>query len=204
MYSYIKRSFDIIASFCGLVTLSPIMLTTAAIIKLDSKGPVIYRGIRAGKSNKPFKMLKYRTMLVNADQIGGPSTSEDDPRITRVGKILRKYKLDEIPQLFNVLCGDMSFVGPRPEVLSEVETYTNEEKKLLSVRPGVTDWASIRFNDEGEILKGAEDPHKVYLEKIRGEKIRLGLKYVEECCLKADMDILIKTVTTVIDTRTKH
>jgi lipopolysaccharide/colanic/teichoic acid biosynthesis glycosyltransferase len=201
MYSLIKRLFDVIISFLGLVVCMPFMLVIAALIKLDSEGPVFYRGVRAGKAGEPFEMFKFRTMVVNADKIGGPSTSDDDPRVTRVGKFLRKCKLDEVPQLINVLKGDMSLVGPRPEVLSEVEKYTPEERKLLSVRPGITDWASIEFNDEGAILAGAEDPHQAYLEKIRPGKVRLGLKYVRERSLWVDLKILTETVATVFETR---
>jgi len=201
MYSLIKRLFDIVFSFTGLLLVSPIMLIVAILTKLDSEGPVFYRGVRAGKDGKPFKMLKYRTMVINADKIGGPSTSEDDPRITKIGGKLRKYKLDELPQLVNVLKGEMSFVGPRPEVLSEVEQYTPEERALLSVQPGITDWASIKFNDEGEILKGAVDPHQAYLEKIRPEKVRLGLKYVRNRSLGVDSKIIVQTVATVFETR---
>ena len=201
MYSLIKRLFDVTISCLGLVLCTPFVLFIAVLIKLDSRGPVFYRGIRAGKDGEPFKMVKFRTMVMNADRIGGPSTSENDPRVTRVGHFLRKYKLDEIPQLINVLKGDMSLVGPRPEVLSEVEKYTPRERKLLSVRPGITDWASIEFNDEGAILAGAEDPHQAYLEKIKPSKVRLGLKYVRERSLWVDLTILVETVATVFETR---
>lgn len=201
MYSFAKRSLDVVASLIGLVLLSPVLLVISILVKLDSPGPVFYRGVRAGRDGEPFKMLKFRTMVANADKIGGPSTSDDDPRVTRVGRFLRKYKLDEIPQLINVLKGDMSLVGPRPEVLSEVEKYTSEERQLLSVRPGITDWASIEFNDEGAILEGAEDPHQAYLEKIRPGKVRLGLKYVRERSFWVDLKILAQTVATVFETR---
>ena len=158
--------FDIIISLLGIVILSPFILSIAVLIKSDSCGPVFYRGVRVGRNGKPFRIFKFRTMVANADKIGGPSASEDDPRITKVGRWLRKYKLDEIPQLFNVLKGEMSFVGPRPEILLEVEKYTVEERLLLSVKPGITDWASIRFNDEGEISKVLQIPTRPIWKKL--------------------------------------
>lgn len=203
VYLVMKRLFDASISFIALILLTPVMLVVSLLIKIDSDGPVFYRGIRGGKEGKPFKMLKFRTMVVNADKIGGPSTSEDDTRITKIGRLLRKYKLDEIPQLFNVLRGEMSFVGPRPEVLSEVKKYTAEERELLSVRPGITDWASMKFNDEGEILKAAVNPHQAYLEKIRPEKVRLGLEYVRKRSLRVDLQILMQTVANLFKTRTR-
>ncbi len=144
-------------------------------------------------------MLKFRTMVVNADKIGGPSTSADDPRVTRIGAFLRRYKLDELPQLINVVKGEMSFVGPRPEVLDEVNKYTSEERKLLSVRPGITDWASIKFRNEGEILRGSPDPHATYLEKIRPEKVRLGLEYVDKSSLMTDIRIILGTLKAIAE-----
>jgi lipopolysaccharide/colanic/teichoic acid biosynthesis glycosyltransferase len=201
IYNVLKRMFDLIISGLAIVILSPLILIIAILIKRDSPGPVLYQGIRARRNNGSFKMFKFRTMVINADKIGGPSTSGDDPRVTLMGKHLRQYKLDEIPQLFNVFAGSMSFVGPRPEVLSEVETYSAEERQVLSVRPGITDWASIRFHDEGEILKGSSDPHQAYLEKIRPEKMRLALKYVHERSSLVDMQILMKTLVTIFQTR---
>ena len=195
----LKRFFDIILSGVGLVLLSPLLLVLALWVRLSSPGPVFYRGVRAGLLGRPFRIFKFRTMVVNADQIGGPSTSADDPRITSAGAFLRKYKLDELPQLINVLRGDMSFVGPRPEVLDEVALYTEEEKRLLEVRPGITDWASIQFRDEGEILRGAADPHQAYRERIRPEKIRLGLEYVHHHSLLTDCRILLKTLRAIFD-----
>jgi lipopolysaccharide/colanic/teichoic acid biosynthesis glycosyltransferase len=190
----VKRVFDFTFSLFGLLTLSPVLVVAALAIKLGSSGPVLYRGIRAGRFGRPFPMFKFRTMVANADKIGGPSTAEDDPRITRVGAFLRRFKLDELPQLINVLRGEMSFVGPRPEVMEEVNLYTPEEKRLLEVVPGITDWASIRFRNEGEILRGSPDPHQTYREKIRPEKIRLGLEYVSKRSLLVDCEILIRTL----------
>jgi lipopolysaccharide/colanic/teichoic acid biosynthesis glycosyltransferase len=138
-------------------------------------------------------------MVVNADRIGGPSSSADDPRITRIGAFLRRYKLDELPQLINVLKGEMSFVGPRPEVIQEVLLYTDEEKRLLDMRPGITDWASIRFRNEGEILRGSADPHQAYREKIRPEKIRLGLEYVRNHSFLTDCRIILGTLRGILE-----
>jgi lipopolysaccharide/colanic/teichoic acid biosynthesis glycosyltransferase len=188
-----KRIFDAVAAAGGLLLLSPVLAGIALAIWLDNPGPVFYRGVRAGLGGKAFRIFKFRTMVVNADQIGGPSSSADDPRITRIGHLLRRYKLDELPQLLNVLIGEMSLVGPRPEVLDEVRLYTEGEKRLLELRPGITDWASIRFRNEGEILRGSADPHQAYREKIRPEKIRLGLEYIERHSLLVDMQILLKT-----------
>jgi len=141
-------------------------------------------------------------MVVDAEKLGGPSTSDDDPRITKIGKLLRKYKLDELPQLINVLKGEMSIVGPRPEVSMEVETYTNEEKRILNVKPGITDFASLTFHNEGEILKGSPDPHQTYREKIRPEKLRLALKYVDSKSLSVDLKIILETIKALIKTKT--
>jgi len=140
-------------------------------------------------------------MVLNAEQIGGPSTSDDDPRITRIGKLIRKYKLDELPQLINVLKGDMSIVGPRPEVQHYVDMYTEEEKAILTVRPGITDWASIWNPDEGAILAGSADPEKTYMEKIRPKKLELQLKYVRERSFWADMKIIMETIWTLVRRR---
>lgn len=197
-----KRSFDVLFSLLGLIVFSPIILGLAFAIKKSDSGPIFYRGVRAGRGGKPFRIFKFRTMVMNADKIGGPSTSDDDPRITKVGKFIRKYKFDELPQLINVLLGDMSIVGPRPEVLSEVETYTAEERRIFTVRPGITDFASLEYHNEGEILKGAADPHAAYLEKIRPGKIKLALKYVDEQSLKTDISLVYQTLKTLIVTRT--
>jgi len=203
VYPLIKRTLDIAIALIGIVLTSPVLCLLAVIIKTNSTGPAVYAGERVGKDGKPFKLYKFRTMVVDADTIGGPSAGDDDPRITRVGRILRKYKLDEFPQLANVLKGDMSFIGPRPEVQQEVELFTGEEKAILSIRPGITDYASIKFNNEGEILAGSEDPHQAYLQKIRPEKMRLGLEYVKNRSLWVDTKIMAKTITTLIGSRLK-
>ena len=197
-----KRLCDILFSLFGLIVLSPLLFIIAILIKKEDKGPVFYRGVRVGKYGSIFRIFKFRTMVVNAEKIGGPSTPDDDPRITKIGKFLRRYKLDELPQLLNIFKGEMSFVGPRPEVPMEVETYTEEEKKILSARPGITDWASLTFHNEGEILKGSKDPHKTYREKIRPAKIKLALKYIHEQSFRTDIKIICQTLSTLVRTRT--
>lgn len=179
----------------GLVLTSPLLALIWWRIRKDGGGPVLYRGVRAGLHGTPFRMYKFRTMVPDADLIGGPNTPDDDARITRTGRFLRRHKLDELPQLFNVLKGDMSLVGPRPQVLDEVAGYSAEERELLEVRPGITDWASIRFKDEGRLLAGHEDPDLAYAQLIRPEKTRLGLEYVRHGTLKDDLRILWATAT---------
>lgn len=195
---YLKRPFDIVLSGLVLCASSPILALVAILIRKEDGDDIFYCGERVGLDGRVFRIMKYRTMVMDAERIGGPSTSEDDPRITRIGASLRRYKLDELPQLINVIKGEMSIVGPRPEVPSEVETYSDEERRILSVKPGITDWASIEFRNEGEILRGAEDPHQAYREKIRPEKIRLALKYVDEISLKTDLVIMWKTIKAVL------
>ncbi len=191
----LKRLFDIFFSFFGLILLLPLFLIIAALVKIFSPGPVFYKSVRVGKNGKLFKMYKFRTMVVGADKIGGPSTAADDPRLTEIGKFLKKFQLDELPQLINVLKGEMSLVGPRPEVPFYVNMMTEEEKKIiLSVKPGMTDLASLWNFHEGEVLKGASDPEKVYMEKIRPKKIKLQIKYVKERNFWMDLKIILKTI----------
>jgi lipopolysaccharide/colanic/teichoic acid biosynthesis glycosyltransferase len=194
----LKRTFDLILALCALVLLGPLLLLIAVLIKLDDGGPVLYRGVRVGRAGVPFRICKFRTMVMNADRLGGPSTPDDDPRITKPGRWLRRSKLDELPQLLNVMSGKMSFVGPRPEVAREVALYSDEERALLRVRPGITDWASIRFRDEGAILRGATDPHETYRRVIRPEKMRLALEYVRTASLATDVRILLATLRSVV------
>jgi lipopolysaccharide/colanic/teichoic acid biosynthesis glycosyltransferase len=194
----LKRSFDLIIASLALVLLSPIFLFIALAIKRDSKGPVFYRGLRAAAGSRSFAMLKFRTMVVGADKVGGPSTADGDPRITRVGRYLRKYKLDELPQLLNVVKGDMSLVGPRPEVPQYVAMLTQEERQILTVRPGLTDLASLWNSDEGGALAGADDPERAYLEIIRPRKIQLQLEYVRCRSLPTDFWIIWQTVLVVL------
>lgn len=193
-----KRLFDIASSLFGLIVLSPFLCGLAYRIKKEDGGPVFYRGIRVGRHGRPFRIFKFRTMVVNAEKLGGPSTADDDPRITKIGMFIRKYKLDELPQLINVLKGEMSFVGPRPEVHHYVNMFTEEEKAILTVRPGITDWASKWNPDEGAILAGSQDPEKTYMEKIRPEKIRLQLKYIRERSFWVDLKIIFQTLATIL------
>ncbi|MCU0652661.1 MAG: sugar transferase [Candidatus Pacebacteria bacterium] len=194
----IKRLIDILGSGLGLAILSPVFLFVAAKIKANDRGPVFYMGERVGKNGKPFKMLKFRTMVVDADKMGGPSTSSDDPRLTRIGNFLKKYQLDELPQLINVLKGQMSLVGPRPEVKMYVDMMTPEEKDvILSVRPGMTDYASLWNFHEGEALKGAKDPEEAYQRLIRPQKLELQKKYVKEKSLFTDIKIIFLTIAKV-------
>jgi len=189
----LKRAFDVVLSILGLTVFSPAMAVIWLRMKRESDGPVLYAGRRVGLGGREFNMYKFRSMVVNADRLGGSSTSDDDPRLTAIGRSLRRYKLDELPQLLNVLRGDMSFVGPRPQVPEEVAGYTDAERLLLTVRPGITDWASLRFHNEGEILRGREDPDTAYQRLVRPEKIRLGLEYVRRATMKDDIKILVKT-----------
>lgn len=194
-----KRVFDIIFSFLGLVVLSPVFLVIFTLIKLEDGGPIFYRGLRVGRYGRPFRIFKFRTMVVDAEKLGGSSTPDDDPRITKIGKFLRKHKMDELPQLINVLKGEMSLVGPRPQVSWAVRLYSNEEKEiLLSIKPGMTDHASIKFLDEGEILRGSEYPDKDYMKKIHSEKIRLSIEYTKNMSLKTDFKILFKTFLSIV------
>jgi lipopolysaccharide/colanic/teichoic acid biosynthesis glycosyltransferase len=193
-----KRLFDVLSSAMGLVVLAPVLAAVALAIKMESRGPVFYRGVRAGRHGKPFRIFKFRTMVVNAEALGSASTAEDDRRITRVGRILRKMKLDELPQLLNVLRGEMSLVGPRPQVTWAVEQYTAEERTILKVRPGITDPASVRFRNESEILRGSADPDKDYFEKIHPEKMRLSIEYVRKQSFLLDCKILLQTMMVVV------
>jgi lipopolysaccharide/colanic/teichoic acid biosynthesis glycosyltransferase len=193
-----KRLFDKIFSCLGVCTLAPLFLFVAILIKFEDRSPVFYRGVRVGQYGRPFRVFKFRTMGVDAENRGASSTSDDDPRITRIGKWLRKYKLDELPQLINVLRGEMSFVGPRPEVKKFTDLFTEEERAILTVRPGITDWASIWNPDEGGLLQGSLDPDQDYLEKIRPEKIRLQLKYVRERSFLTDLKIIFQTLQVLV------
>lgn len=193
-----KRLFDFLFSLVGVVVLSPVMAVLACLVKLTSAGPVLYRGVRAGRGGRPFRIMKFRTMVVDAEKRGGPSTSDDDPRVTRIGTFMRRYKLDELPQLFSVVIGEMSLVGPRPEVLSEVAEYTEEQREVLELRPGITDWASLWNVDEGAVLAGADDPHQVYKERIQPTKLALQLKYYREHSLLTDLRIILYTVIRIV------
>ncbi|MEI6123847.1 MAG: sugar transferase [Bacteroidota bacterium] len=193
-----KRIFDLLFSHLALLIFLPFFLVIALIIKLHDFGPVFYKAPRVGLNGKLFKMYKFRTMVLNADKIGASSTTSSDSRITGIGKFLRKYKLDEIPQLINVFIGNMSLVGPRPEVKYFTDLFTDEEKTILSVKPGITDYASVWNSDEGKILEGAEDPDKAYMELIWPEKKRLQLKYVREHSFWIDIKIVFLTLQAVV------
>ena len=195
----LKRTFDVAAAAAGIVAISPLLLLIAVLIKLDSRGPLFYRGVRVGRFGQPFRIFKFRTMVTNADQIGGSSTGDDDPRITRMGRFLRKYKLDELPQLLGVFVGQMSLVGPRPETQHYVDLYTDEEQAILGLQPGITDWASIWNSDEGAILAGADDPDKAYEELIRPTKLWLQLAYVRHRSFWLDVKILADTLRKLVD-----
>jgi len=198
-----KRGFDILFSSLGLILSSPVFLIFAVAIKLDSRGPVFYRGRRVGRYGKMFRIYKFRSMVHNAERLGAASTSSADARVTGVGRWIRKFKLDELSQLINVFLGDMSIVGPRPEVQKFVDLYSEEEKRILSLRPGITDWASIKFHNEGEIIEssGIADADEAYARLIRPEKLRLQIKYVRERNLWIDVKIIISTILTIFSTR---
>jgi lipopolysaccharide/colanic/teichoic acid biosynthesis glycosyltransferase len=193
-----KRFFDILCSLAGILILSPVLLSIAVKIMAEDGRPVFYRGERVGLDGRIFRIFKFRTMVLDADKVGGPSTSGDDPRITETGNLLRKFKLDELPQLINVLIGDMSIVGPRPEVKRYTDLYTAEEKAILSVRPGITDWASIWNSDEGAILAGAKDPDKAYEELIRPTKLKMQLRYVRQQSFLTDLKIIFLTALAIL------
>ena len=194
-----KRIFDIVASLAGLILFSPLLIAIAVWVKLDSPGPVFYRGQRAGRGNTPFGIFKFRSMVMNADRIGGSSTSGEDPRVTKSGRFIRRYKIDELSQLLNVLKGDMSIVGPRPEVLAYTSKYEGEFVEILSVRPGITDWASIWNADEGGVLAGARDADRAYEILIQPTKLRLQLQYVRERTFWMDLKIILYTVRRIFD-----
>ena len=196
--AWLKRILDFFLALCGSVLLAPAFLIIALLIKLRSPGPVLYRGTRVGRGGRPFQVLKFRTMVTGADKMGGPSTADNDPRVTGIGRVLRKCKLDELPQFINILKGEMSFVGPRPEVPFYVNMFTEEEKQILTVRPGLTDWASLWNPDEGAILAGSVDPEKTYMENIRPTKVRLQLEYVRRSSLGTDLRIMIQTLGLVL------
>ena len=196
-----KRLFDIVASGLGLIVLSPLFLILAIWIKLDSKGPVFYRQMRVGYKNKDFRIFKFRSMRVGADKGSLVTIGGRDPRVTRSGYWIRKFKLDELPQLINVFIGDMSLVGPRPEVRHYVDYWTPEQMHVLDVRPGITDPASIKFRNENELMEKAEDPEKYYIEVIMQEKIRLYLEYVENHSFLYDIGLIFKTFWVIVKER---
>jgi lipopolysaccharide/colanic/teichoic acid biosynthesis glycosyltransferase len=198
----IKRAFDILAASLGLLVFSPLLIVIMFAIWIHDRRSPFYIAPRAARGGGSFRMVKFRSMVVNADKIGGASTAATDLRITPVGRLVRAYKLDELIQLWNVLKGDMSLVGPRPQVLCDVALYTDAERRMLSVRPGITDPASIVFSDEGEILKGSTDPDRLYNQIIRPWKSRLALAYIDHRSLWIDLWLIILTMVAIISRST--
>lgn len=194
----LKRIFDIVVSFVGLVILSPLFLILAIAIARDSKGPVFFKQTRVGRNGVPFKIYKFRTMVEDAEARGMQLTVGDDSRITNVGTFLRKTKIDELPQLINVFKGEMSFVGPRPEVPKYVGLYTEDQRQVLMVRPGITDLASIEYRNESELLATADNPEKVYIEEVMPRKIELNKKYIENISLCGDIRIIFRTLGALV------
>lgn len=193
-----KRLFDILASGLGLLILSPVFVVLAIWIKCDSKGPVFYRQVRVGKNGVDFRIFKFRSMRQGADKSGLITVGGRDPRVTRSGYYIRKYKLDELAQLVNVFVGDMSLVGPRPEVRKYVDMYTDEQRKVLSVRPGITDYASIEYMDENVLLEKSADPDKTYIEEIMPAKIELNMQYIDNPTLAEYFKIIFLTFFKIV------
>ena len=193
-----KRLFDIIASGLGLLILSPLFLVVAVWVKLDSPGPVFYKQIRVGRNNKDFFLYKFRSMRVGSDKKGLITVGGHDPRVTRSGYYIRKYKLDEFPQLINVFKGDMSLVGPRPEVRKYVDLYTPEQMHVLDVRPGITDLASIRYRNENELLEHASDPEQYYRDVVMQDKLRINLEYVRNHSFLGDIRLIFNTFIAIL------
>lgn len=194
MNNFLKRGFDFIASTIGFILISPILVIISVLIKLTSKGPILFKQKRVGRYGKEFNILKFRTMVVNAEKLGKQITVGKDSRITKVGAFLRKYKFDELPQLINVIKGDMSLVGPRPEVPKYVELYNEKQRRVLDVRPGITDYASIEYRDENSILGRVDNPEEYYINVIMPHKIDLNMKYIEKNNVLIDIEIIFKTI----------
>ncbi|MCM4154275.1 sugar transferase [Arenibacter sp. N53] len=199
----LKRSFDIISSGLGLLFISPILIIVSGAIALSSKGGIFYKQSRVGLHGANFNILKFRTMYTGSDRNGLLTVGDRDPRVTPIGYYLRKYKLDELPQLINVLIGSMSLVGPRPEVSKYVNLYSTEDRIVLSIKPGITDYASIFFRNENEILKLASDPEKKYIEEVMPRKLELNKKYIEEKGMLTDLKILFLTFKSILNKNDK-
>jgi len=195
---YFKRVFDTIAAGLGLLFLFPVFIVIAVLIKIEDGGSVFFRQERVGQNWKTFRIYKFRTMVENAEKLGAQVTRGDDPRITRIGRFLRKYKLDELPQLINVVKGEMSLVGPRPEVPKYAKLFKHEYDEILKVKPGITDFASIEYKDENELLRGVSDPEKVYISKILPEKIKYYKKYIEKISFLTDFALIIRTLWRIV------
>jgi lipopolysaccharide/colanic/teichoic acid biosynthesis glycosyltransferase len=192
------RFFDILFSFVGLVIISPIFVIIGLLIKINSKGPIFYKQSRIGLNGNEFRVFKFRSMRLDADKLGLITVGGRDHRVTSIGYVLRKYKLDELPQLINVLLGDMSLVGPRPEVKKYVDLYTAEQRVVLSIRPGITDWASIYYKDENEILGRSNDPEKDYIEKVMPDKLNYNLVYINNYGVLEYLKIVITTIWYIV------
>lgn len=190
----LTRTFDLLAALLGLLVLLPFLALVALLVKLQDGGPVFYRQERVGREGRPFRIWKFRTMVVDADRVGKPLTVGADPRVTRIGAFLRRWKLDELPQLLNVVAGEMGLVGPRPEVPKYVAHYTEAQRAVLALRPGVTDLASIAYRNESELLAGLEDPEGHYLQVILPDKIRINLDYAAKASLGRNLKVILATL----------
>lgn len=198
MSDAIKRFFDMFVSLIAIIVLSPFFILIALLIKIGSNGPVLFKQTRIGRNELPFEIYKFRTMVVDAEKLGTQITIGKDPRITKIGHFLRKTKLDELPQLFNVLKGEMSFVGPRPEVPKYTKLYSEQQRLVFTVRPGITDYASIKYRDENELLGNVENPEKVYIEEIMPDKLHLNIEYIQRRSLLEDIKIIFLTVMKIM------
>jgi lipopolysaccharide/colanic/teichoic acid biosynthesis glycosyltransferase len=194
----IKRAIDLIFGLFGLLLMAPVMVIVALAVKFDSKGPVFFLQERVGLGFRMFKIYKFRTMVENAPSLGGPITFGDDPRTTRIGRVLRKTKIDELPQIINVIKGDMSLVGPRPEVSEYVELFRKDYEEILKIRPGITDLASLKYRDEAALLGKAEDPEEEYRLRILPDKVKLAKEYLNRASLLFDLTLVVRTVLTVL------
>lgn len=193
-----RRTLDVLLASAGLLVLSPLLAATALLIKVSSRGPVLFKQRRVGRGGEPFTILKFRTMRTDAESVGGQLTIGTDPRVTKVGAVLRAWKLDELPQLINVVRGEMAVVGPRPEVPRYVDLYTREQRRVLSVRPGLTDPASVTFRSEGELLANHDDPERAYIEEIMPRKLALNLEYIDQRRLGTDFGVMWDTLKAVV------
>jgi lipopolysaccharide/colanic/teichoic acid biosynthesis glycosyltransferase len=193
-----KRIFDFVFALLGIAVISPLLIVVSLWIKLDSSGPVFFKQKRVGRNGNTFQIYKFRTMVKDAEKLGKQITVGKDPRISRAGRFLRKFKLDELPQLFNVLKGDMSFVGPRPEVPYYVSFYTKEQQKVLSVQPGITDYASLKYIDENLVLSASKDPEYTYVHQVMADKIEINLVYLQRMSLWEDVKIIIMTIIRIV------
>jgi lipopolysaccharide/colanic/teichoic acid biosynthesis glycosyltransferase len=193
-----KRLFDIFSSLIGLIILSPFLFIISLLVLFSSPGGIFYRQTRVGKNDKNFRLWKFRTMKPDSDKKGLLTVGGRDPRVTGIGYFLRKYKMDELPQLINVLVGEMSLVGPRPEVRKYVDMYSPEQLRVLDVQPGITDYASIEYSNENELLAKSSDPEKTYIEEIMPAKLKLNMKYIEEKSLATDLKIIFRTIGKIL------